>query len=211
MRRPLDKQGEGGRARLLEVASQLFIEHGYEGTPVSRIVREAGVTMPVLYYHFGNKKELFGAVIEARGDWFRSGLKADSSLPFPEGCELLVQQALDNIDEVRDGLRLRIQLGFASGREADVLKRLVRRQRLQAIASIGEAIARALPNASVRRRDWLAELFLAGVQALALEMIGTNGPPLYFQAKAKSLVSSLVFAATIPEDQLPELLAREPD
>jgi AcrR family transcriptional regulator len=37
------------RDRLLKVATRLFIEHGFAGTPVSRIVRESGVTMPVLY------------------------------------------------------------------------------------------------------------------------------------------------------------------
>ncbi|MCK9541454.1 MAG: TetR/AcrR family transcriptional regulator [Novosphingobium sp.] len=194
------------RDRLLAVATRLFTEHGYEGTPVSRIVREAGVTMPVLYYHFGNKSDLLGAVIAARGSWFRSDLAIDPARPFSENCRALVGQALDHVEEVRDGLRLRLLLGFEAGPDAGKLRDLVHEQRQRSIASLAARMGEALPDASPRRLAWLAEVFLSGVQAMALDLIGVNRPGRFLDAKAVNLVGTLVAVAALPEGDLPDVL-----
>ena len=52
----------GGRERLLRAATRLFAAKGYAATTVRDILREAGVTAPVLYYHFGNKEGVFLAL-----------------------------------------------------------------------------------------------------------------------------------------------------
>ncbi|HNX48887.1 MAG TPA: TetR/AcrR family transcriptional regulator [Thermoanaerobaculaceae bacterium] len=53
----------GGRERLLAAAVGLFAVKGYAATTVRDILRAAGVTAPVLYYHFGNKEGLFLALV----------------------------------------------------------------------------------------------------------------------------------------------------
>ncbi len=50
-------------ARLLVAARQLFAKKGYEGTTVREIAALAGVTKPVLYYHFGNKEGIYFELI----------------------------------------------------------------------------------------------------------------------------------------------------
>lgn len=52
-----------GRERLLAAAVRLFAVKGYAATTVRDILRAAGVTAPVLYYHFGNKEGLFLALV----------------------------------------------------------------------------------------------------------------------------------------------------
>ena len=52
------------RQRLLETATKLFAEKGYAGTSVREIVDRAGVSKPVLYYHFKSKEGLFYAILE---------------------------------------------------------------------------------------------------------------------------------------------------
>jgi AcrR family transcriptional regulator len=52
----------GGRERLLAAAVRRFAVKGYAGTTVRDILRDAGVSAPVLYYHFGNKEGLFLAI-----------------------------------------------------------------------------------------------------------------------------------------------------
>ena len=52
----------GGRERLQAAALRLFAAKGYAATTVRDILRAAGVTAPVLYYHFGNKEGLFLAL-----------------------------------------------------------------------------------------------------------------------------------------------------
>ena len=53
----------GGRERLLRAATRLFAAKGYAATTVRDILRAAGVTAPVLYYHFGNKEGVFLALV----------------------------------------------------------------------------------------------------------------------------------------------------
>ncbi|MGZ6675625.1 MAG: TetR family transcriptional regulator [Nocardioides sp.] len=47
---------------LLEVATQLFAEHGYAGASLDAIVAGAKVTKGALYHHFSGKQALFDAV-----------------------------------------------------------------------------------------------------------------------------------------------------
>ncbi len=49
---------------LLDVARELFTEHGYAHTSTEEIVQHAGVTRGALYYHYRDKVALFEAVFE---------------------------------------------------------------------------------------------------------------------------------------------------
>ncbi|MHB0970193.1 MAG: TetR/AcrR family transcriptional regulator [Thermoanaerobaculia bacterium] len=49
--------------RLLLAATKLFARRGYAATAVREIVESAGVTKPVLYYHFGNKEGIYRALV----------------------------------------------------------------------------------------------------------------------------------------------------
>jgi len=54
------------RAEILEIAGPLFLEHGYQGTSMSRIAAAVGGSKGTLYSYFQNKEELFAAYMEAR-------------------------------------------------------------------------------------------------------------------------------------------------
>ena len=191
------------RDRLLKVATRLFIEHGFTGTPVSRIVRESGVTMPVLYYHFGNKAELLRAVIEARGQWVRADHKVDPAQGFEQVCTGLIENALEHIEDLRDGLRLRVLLSFETGANVATLRALTEEQRGRSLDSVMALFAATLPGASTRRCAWLSETYLSGVQALALELLGFSGKPSLLTAKGQLLHRSLADLAALPEAELP--------
>jgi AcrR family transcriptional regulator len=49
---------------LVDVAQELFTEHGYAGTSLDAIVAGARVTKGALYHHFAGKQALFEAVFE---------------------------------------------------------------------------------------------------------------------------------------------------
>ena len=65
-------KGAGRRAQysastkraLIEVATELFAEHGYASTSLDAIVAGARVTKGALYHHFTGKRALFEAVFE---------------------------------------------------------------------------------------------------------------------------------------------------
>src|SRR5215469_5239874 len=58
-------QGRATRGQLVEVATRLFAEHGYEGTSIDAVLSAAGVSRGALYHHFAGKEALFEAVVFA--------------------------------------------------------------------------------------------------------------------------------------------------
>jgi AcrR family transcriptional regulator len=61
-------QGRATRGQLIEVATSLFAEHGYEGTSIEAVLAAAGVSRGALYHHFAGKGALFAAVVSAISD-----------------------------------------------------------------------------------------------------------------------------------------------
>jgi len=63
--------------RFIEVAEELFLERGFAGTTVNEVVRIAGGSLATLYAEFGNKDELFEAVMNKRAGRLMEGLHED--------------------------------------------------------------------------------------------------------------------------------------
>lgn len=62
------KSGVSKRERILDVAEELFAEHGYDGVTLRQIAGGADVDVALASYHFGKKLDLFNAVFERRAD-----------------------------------------------------------------------------------------------------------------------------------------------
>jgi AcrR family transcriptional regulator len=50
--------GPQTRARILEAATRLFLERGYDAVPVAEIAREAGVSSVTVFNHFPRKEDM---------------------------------------------------------------------------------------------------------------------------------------------------------
>ncbi|WP_055586971.1 TetR/AcrR family transcriptional regulator [Peterkaempfera griseoplana] len=53
------------RTRILDVALELFSEHGYEQTSLREIADRLGVTKAALYYHFKTKDDIVYGIVES--------------------------------------------------------------------------------------------------------------------------------------------------
>jgi AcrR family transcriptional regulator len=51
------------RARIQQVAVELFTEHGYEGTSLREIAERLDVTKAALYYHFRSKEDIIASLV----------------------------------------------------------------------------------------------------------------------------------------------------
>ncbi|WP_042366223.1 TetR/AcrR family transcriptional regulator [Streptacidiphilus neutrinimicus] len=51
------------RERILDVALELFVEHGYEKTSLREIADRLGVTKAALYYHFRTKEDILAGIV----------------------------------------------------------------------------------------------------------------------------------------------------
>lgn len=60
---PEDVEELSTRERILQEATRLFAERGWAATTLREVAAAAGCTKPALYYHFGNKEQLFLAAI----------------------------------------------------------------------------------------------------------------------------------------------------
>lgn len=52
------------RAAILEAAIDRFSRHGFRGTTTRELAMAAGITEPVLYQHFANKRDLYTAIVD---------------------------------------------------------------------------------------------------------------------------------------------------
>ena len=64
----------GGREVILKAAMQVFAEKSYAGASIREICKAAGVTKPVLYYHFRSKEHLYQELLIDIFDDFRKRL-----------------------------------------------------------------------------------------------------------------------------------------
>jgi AcrR family transcriptional regulator len=55
---PRQERAQETRRRIVDVALDLFRQHGYDGTTMRMIAAEAGVSLGSAYYYFGSKEEL---------------------------------------------------------------------------------------------------------------------------------------------------------
>lgn len=70
----------GGREAVVKAAIRIFARKGYAGASTREICKEAGVTKPVLYYHFLGKEHLYQELmIDSFGSYQKVLLSASRS------------------------------------------------------------------------------------------------------------------------------------
>ncbi|MBR8064579.1 TetR family transcriptional regulator [Burkholderia ambifaria] len=67
-RAPGNRQAGGTKARILDAAEDLFIEHGFEAMSMRQITSRAAVNLAAVNYHFGSKEALIHAMLSRRLD-----------------------------------------------------------------------------------------------------------------------------------------------
>jgi AcrR family transcriptional regulator len=68
--------------RILEAATQLFLDQGFEKTTVAQVGETAGVSRATVFWHFSDKRSLFREAFSRLVDPFRISLERDlGSIP----------------------------------------------------------------------------------------------------------------------------------
>jgi AcrR family transcriptional regulator len=73
-------QNEERRALLLERATQLFGEYGYDALSMAQIAREANISKALLYHYFPSKSRLFEAALASGAAELRARVELDPAL-----------------------------------------------------------------------------------------------------------------------------------
>ena len=154
------------RALIVEAAGRMFGERGYDATRLDQIAGAAGVTKPILYRHFGSKRELYLALLDRHRDDL-GGFVA--SMPTEGTREERLRALLDvwlGYVEARSYSWKMLFRDTGGGPEIAARRREVH---ARARAVLVEVI-RSLASTPVPRRELepLAELMSMGMAALVL-------------------------------------------
>jgi AcrR family transcriptional regulator len=69
------KNPDSNKARILAAARRLFGEYGFQGTTTRMIAKHVGIDISTLYYHWGEKADLYEAVITDLNDGIETQFK----------------------------------------------------------------------------------------------------------------------------------------
>jgi len=93
---------------ILKTAARLFAGQGFDATTTIQLAREAGVTEPLIYYHFKGKDDLFTRIIHATFSEYFSRidtLENNPAAPF-EQIQKLIELQYDIAQEMPHEVQL---------------------------------------------------------------------------------------------------------
>ncbi|MBS0561345.1 MAG: TetR family transcriptional regulator [Proteobacteria bacterium] len=155
------------RERILDVAEQMFAEHGYAGTSLRDITARVNVTQALVRYYFGSKRGLFEEtflrggrqLVEARMENLRA-LTQRTDAPSPRALvEAFLRPALRMVhtDHGRAFIRLQARLHT----EPRDLQYRLRHEVYDSCTQLYlEALARAMPSMDRRVLYWRLTLLV---------------------------------------------------
>ena len=155
--------GEERRQGVLEAACRVFYSSSYRGATTAEIAREAGISEPILYRHFGSKRDLYLACLDEAWRGFRT-FAEEAMADDPAGC---LGRIADHYMAKRARLRL-VDLWIQALTEAsgdEEIAKTVRRQIREVHAFFTEVVRQGQAAGLIHAdRDAVAEawIFLAG-------------------------------------------------
>jgi AcrR family transcriptional regulator len=180
------------KSRILDVAEQLFMEHGFEATSLRQLTSSASVNLAAVNYHFGSKEELFQAVLTRRLDPMnQERIELLGKLERDQGdrpiaverilAAMLVPALRLARDERRGGKNFLRLLGRAYADPAPFIRNFLSAQYAEMIARYKEAFHRSLPHLSRQELTWRLH-FVMG--ALSYTLAATDALKLFSQVTA---------------------------
>jgi AcrR family transcriptional regulator len=159
---------ESGQARILQAGIDLAAEAGPSGMTINQICLRAGVKPPAIYYHFGSKEGLLGAVVERVTEAWLDQLEASQ----PAGGDIAerLRVAVDGwqamIEDPARPMKLLLSVQLDGADRSAEIRASLRRVHQRARQLIAEGIHAAAGE--LAELDVLADQVLGLVQASAL-------------------------------------------
>jgi AcrR family transcriptional regulator len=118
------EQNERNRAMVLTAARRMFLARGYHAATLDEIADEAGFSRGVVQSRFGNKADLFLALLEERiAERAAQNARLAGGLAGAEGMRVLREHAARRNRAERDWGLLLIEFRVHAARDADLSRR----------------------------------------------------------------------------------------
>jgi TetR/AcrR family transcriptional regulator, mexJK operon transcriptional repressor len=121
--RPTREEAEARDMRLLDVATRLFMERGFDGTSIDAVAEAAGVSKPTVYARYHDKRDLFAAVLRGRIRRWLAPLSAAAEAQAIEGSPKSLKTTLHELS--------RHLVAYTLAPEAGALQRIMSAQAVQ--------------------------------------------------------------------------------
>ncbi|MEW2483506.1 TetR/AcrR family transcriptional regulator [Mycobacterium sp. NPDC049093] len=158
--------GELSRERILDAATEIASERGYEGTSIGLVSKKCGLPASSIYWHFKDKDDLLAAVIERSfGSWLNAWRLPEGGEPRDRISALATQIAkalLDSPDFIRLGLMLALERRPVEPRAREMFIQA----REQAAASLHEALGEFTVGLDEAQIHLLVTYAIAGADGL---------------------------------------------
>ena len=113
------------KARILIAARKIFSEYGFHGTTTRMIAKAVNIDISTLYYHWGEKGDLYEAVIQDINDGLRGKLmEVETQIkgrPLAQRLDIAIEQMVDYLFENPEISNLTLMRYFMKTRHDDLL------------------------------------------------------------------------------------------
>lgn len=165
-RRQRRPDGEQSRNRILDAATEIAAERGYEGTSIGAVSAKCGLPASSIYWHFKDKDDLIAAVIERSfTHWLSVWQLPDDLLGRDRIMEVAAGTAkafMDSPDFLRLGLMLALEHRPVEPRARAMFVRV----RKQALDAVVQSIPDIMPGLTDDQARQLASYTVAGADGL---------------------------------------------
>ncbi len=166
--RPRQRRADGelSRNRILDAASEIAAERGYEGTSIGLVSKKCGLPASSIYWHFKDKDDLIAAVIE------RSFAKRRTLWELPEEGDAagrltgMVAQIAKALLDSPDFIRLGLMLALERRPEEPRARTMFLQARADAYGQMIDVIGELMPDLTDVQMHQLATYAVAGADGL---------------------------------------------
>jgi TetR/AcrR family fatty acid metabolism transcriptional regulator len=133
------------RSQIQDAAIKVFATHGYHGSRVSDIAREAGIAYGLVYHYFKNKEDLLATIFEERWSGFVEAVDEIAAGPGSTEDRLVSVAAL-----ILNAYRVRPDWVKVLVLEIQRSSRFAEPNQIQAVGRLFDAVARILRSGQER-------------------------------------------------------------
>lgn len=165
-RRRQRADGALSRERILDAATEIAAERGYEGTSIALVSAKCGLPASSIYWHFKDKDDLIAAVIERSfAGWLKAWQVPDEGAADDRVVGMAMQIAkalLDSPDFIRLGLMLALERRPVEPRARAMFIQV----RAQTQDQLAATLAELSPGLTDSQIDQLVTYAIAGADGL---------------------------------------------
>jgi AcrR family transcriptional regulator len=158
--------GELSHERILDAATEIAAERGYEGTSIALVSKKCGLPASSIYWHFKDKDDLIAAVIERSfASWLGAWQLPDEG-DAPDRLKGMAMQIAKALLDSPDFIHLGLMLALERRPEEPRARTMFLHARAQAYGQLIDVIRELTPDLTGAQTHQLATYAMAGADGL---------------------------------------------